>query len=109
MPTVTIRREYVELLKVFGGVEEVVDKALKKYLIDVATSRIEKSKAKIRKFERKYGLSLEDFKEKITDPQFLKDIENKNPTWEEDYEEWEYWSRELEEWMKRLKNILIES
>lgn len=109
MPTVTIRREYVELLEVFGGVEKVVDKALKKYLIDVATSRIEKSKEKIRKFERKYGLTLKDFQTKLNDPQFLKEIEEKNPAWEEDYEEWEYWSRELEEWMERLKNILIES
>ena len=109
MPTVTIRKEYVNILKPFGGVERVVDEALKKYLIDTATSRIEKAKSEVKTFEKKYGLNFDAFKEKINDEKFIRNIERVNPTWEADYEEWEYWSREFDEWMERLKDILMKS
>ncbi len=108
MSTVAIRDEFVELLSVLGDVESEVDDALRRYLLDRASERMEHCRKEIRHFEQVYGRSFDDFTTTITseDNPLLDQIERQHLTWEADYNAWETYVQELERWKKRLSDLL---
>lgn len=109
MPTITIEKDYLEILDALGSVNAIVEDAIRKYLIDKCVERIEKSKRKIEEFEKKYNCNYAEFIETISNEESLKEVEETKSSWELDITEWEYWGKELEEWKTRLEDILIKS
>lgn len=106
MQTITLDNEWIETAKLFGDVEMVVQDALRNYSIDQCKARIKKAVSKQKKYFEKYGFEYHHFKNDIQiNKDFLKEIERKNPLWEEDAMEWEYWVEEEETWRKRLEAI----
>ncbi|MFQ6120718.1 MAG: hypothetical protein ACE5KE_12655 [Methanosarcinales archaeon] len=99
--SIRIRKEYFEVLKQLGDVNAIAESAIRKYVIDLLIKRIEISKKEVNQFEKKYSCDYTTFAERISD------VVKSNPTWEEDFIEWEYWSKELQEWTKRLENTLL--
>ena len=60
--------------------------------------RIKSARAKIRGYEKKYGVPYQVFARLVqTDGRFLRRVERKNPAWEEDAMEWAYRFEEIEE------------
>lgn len=99
----------MEILRTLGGVDSIVEEAIKKYLIDKCVERLEKAKSKIREFEKLYNCPYSDFCSLISDEKQVAKVEKKHPTWEADLAEWEYWQKEFEEWKQKLEDILTKS
>ncbi len=109
MATVSIKKGYLEILNTLGSADAIVENALRKYLIDKCVERIEKSKRKIARLEKKYDSSYAEFIKTISNEERLKGVEKISQDWEGDVTEWEYWEKELEEWKMRLEDILMKS
>ena len=107
MPAVAIKRDLVNVAKKFGDVDTVVAEAVRRYAIEQSIERMEHARAKIREYEKRYGVAYPVFARRIrTDAKFLRHIESKFPVWEEDAMEWEYRIDEATEWTETLANIL---
>jgi hypothetical protein len=109
MATISIKNVYVEMLRTLGGVDSIVEEAVKKYLIDKCVERLEKAKSKIRGFEKLYDCPYSEFYSMISDETKVAQVEKKHPTWEADLAEWEYWQKEFVEWKQKLEDILTKS
>jgi len=107
MTTVSIKNVYLDLMTAMGRVDVIVEEAVRKYLIDTCVQKFEKAREKSQGFERKYGYPYADFCLLISDDTKLAGIEEKYPTWEADYMEWEYWEKESKEWKAKLEDILM--
>jgi len=109
MSSVTIRNEFAELLNVLGDVESEVDDALRRYLLDRASERMEHCRKEIRRFEQIYGHSFDELATALAseNSSSLDKIERQHPTWEADYNTWETYIQELERWKKRVTDLLM--
>ncbi len=107
MLTISIDDKWVDTVQLFGDVERVVKEALRAYLSEQCQHRIERAATRIDFYAQKYGYDYDFFKQSIqTDEDFLIKIEAKNPLWEEDAMEWEYWVEEKQTWQNQLETIL---
>ena len=107
-----IRDNYSEILYSFGkDLQSSVDTALQKYLIDLITSEIAKLRKKELMFESKYQCDYKSFSQHISeDEEFVANIEaDVNKMWEIDIAEWEFCHKGLNDWTKKLQNILMMS
>ncbi|MGD9732511.1 MAG: hypothetical protein AB7U45_10045 [Desulfamplus sp.] len=105
-----IKDNYSEILYSFGkDLQSAVDTALQKYLIDLITSEIAKLRKKELMFESKYQCDYKSFYQRISeDEEFVANIEaNVNKMWEIDLAEWEFCHKGLNDWTKKLQNILM--
>ncbi len=107
MSAVAVKKDLLNVARLFGDVDTVVSDAVRRYAIDRSVERIESARSRIRDYEQKYGVTYRVFAQKIqTDARFLQRVESKYPLWEEDAIEWKYRSEEVEEWTKTLESIL---
>lgn len=109
MSTIAIRDEFAELLSVLGNVESEVDDALRRYLLDRASERMDRCREEIQHLEQVYSLSFDDLVAALAseDSPLLDKIERQHPTWEADYNTWETYTQELERWKKRVFDLLM--
>ena len=107
MSAVAVKKDLLNVARLFGDVDTVVSEAVRRYAIDRSVERIESARSKIRSYEQSYGVAYKVFAQKIqTDARFLQRMESKHPLWEEDAIEWKYRSEEVAEWTKTLESIL---
>ena len=107
MLSVPVANEWIETARLFGDEESVIKDALRKYFIEQCQQRISEATAQVAGYSQKYHSDYKDFQRDIqTDESFLTRIEAKNPLWEEDAMEWEYWLEEQQSWLNRLGDIL---
>ncbi|MBI5305394.1 MAG: hypothetical protein HY868_24910 [Chloroflexi bacterium] len=107
MSAVAVKSALLNVAKKFGDVDTVIADALRRYAIDRCVERIESARARIRGYEKKYGVEYAVFARQVqTDAKFLRRVETKNSLWEEDALEWKYRLDEVEEWTATLENIL---
>ena len=108
MHQVTIRGKYQDILTSLGDLETVVDDALRRYVLERASDRMEHCKAEITRMKSRYGISCETFRQRIArDETFLNRLDREHPTWEADFNRWETYAEELERWRKRTHDILM--
>ena len=104
--TLTIPLEYLDILKVFGSVDELIAEAVRRYTIERINERIATAQQEVAMYESKYGMDYQVFHKNITsDLDFLTDLRQKHSLWERDFNVWEFYVEELVEWQTRLKNI----
>ena len=108
MATISIKNAYMEILRTLGGVDSIVEEAVKKYLIDKCVERLEKAKSKIREFEKLYDCPYSDFCSLISDEKQVAKVEKKHPTWEADFNVWETYVEELQRWKNRVTKLLTD-
>jgi hypothetical protein len=107
MSAVAVKGDLLKVAKKFGDLDTVVSDALRRYTVDRCVERIEKGRAKIRAYEKKYGVAYPVFARRVqTDAKFLRRIESKDPAWEQDAIEWQYCIEEVAEWTETLERIL---
>jgi hypothetical protein len=107
MSAVAVKKDLLNVARLFGDVDTVVSDAVRRYAIDRSVERIESARAKVRGYEQGYGVAYKIFDQKIqTDARFLQRVESRHPLWEEDAIEWKYRTEEVEEWTKTLESIL---
>jgi hypothetical protein len=110
MSTTAIRESYVDTLRLFGKVDELLDEAVEQYLIDRIVKRIKQARAEAQEFEKLYGMDYAAFAERVQlDADYYHQVNQSNPVWEQDMLTWEYWDAEAREWTEKLDDILTKS
>ena len=111
MKTVSIRNNYAEVLTALGELQKSVDLALQRYIIEQITSKVAELREKDSSFQSKFGCDYPTFVRRVgEDEEFVIRIEkNINKMWETDQAEWEFCHKGAEDWMQRLRSILLSS
>jgi len=109
MTTVTVHNKLTEILASFGDVQESVNTAVQRYAIEQITNKITELRRKDEEFQKKYGLDYSAFvKRSSEDDEFVKTVEaGISKTWEADLADWEFCHRGIEDWTKKLQDILL--
>ena len=109
MTTVTVQNKYAEILASFGDVQESVNTAVQRYTIEQITNKITELRRKEEEFQKKYGSEYSDFVTRTSkDEEFVKTVEaNVGKTWEMDLADWEFSHKGIEDWTKKLQDILL--
>lgn len=102
-----VENRLVQVLGYFGEPMKVLEEAINRFAAEHCREKIAGIRDNLTKFERKYGLPLDRFQNKIeTEEGFAeyveKDIEK---MWESDLMEWEFETEELERWERILEHI----
>jgi rhamnose utilization protein RhaD (predicted bifunctional aldolase and dehydrogenase) len=107
MSTIAIKESYVDTLRLFGEVDELLDEAVEQYLIDRVVERIKRAKGEAQAFEKLYGMDYAAFAERVQlDADYYNQV---NPLWEQDMLAWEYWDAEAREWTEKLGDMRCSS
>ncbi len=109
MTTVTVSDKFTEILISFGDLQDSVNAALQRYTIDQLTTKINELRRKDEDFQKKYGLEYSAFAKRTSeDEDFVKNVEsNISKTWEADLADWEFCHKGIEDWTKKLQDILL--
>ena len=108
MYQVSIKDKYGDILISLGDLDTTVDDALRRYVLERASDRMEQCKAEIARMESRYGVSFKAFRKRVVeDEAFLEQLGREHSTWEADFNRWETYVEELERWKKRTQDILI--
>lgn len=108
--TVNIPVEYVTVLQALGGMKEAIQDAIRLYAIERVGERIGKLQREIASFQAQYGMRYEQFYTVVTtDEAFVRTLRQTHPTWERDFQTWEYDLEELQEWLGHLGRISMPS
>ena len=109
MTIVTISDKFTEILASFGDLQESVNAAVQRYTIEQITTKINELKNKDNEFQKIYGMDYSAFVQRTgEDENFVNYIEsNISKTWEADLAEWEFCHRGVEDWTKKLQDILL--
>lgn len=109
MVTVSINDKYVETLKSFTDIQTATDTALRKYLVDLISTKIVELSTKNTLYTQKYSLDFSTFSTKVSsDENFITNLEQdlKFKNWENDLIDWEFNYKGIDDWKLRLQNIL---
>lgn len=109
MTTVTVQNKFTEILAAFGDVQESVNAAVQRYTIEQITDKITELRRKDEEFQKKYGLEFSAFVKRTSeDEEFVKAVEaNISKIWEADLADWEFCHKGVEDWTKKLQDILL--
>jgi hypothetical protein len=109
MTTVTVHNKFTEILASFGDVQESVNMAVQRYAIEQITNKITELHRRDEEFQKKYGLDYSAFaKRSSEDEELVKTVETSvSKTWEADLADWEFCHRGVEDWTKKLQDILL--
>ncbi len=107
MTSVLVRDKYIEALNALGDIQSAVDVALERYTIEQITHKINSLRARETEYQAKYGMDYETFAERIEqDKDFARTMEaNGNKMWEADLLDWEFSSKGIQDWMRRLTDF----
>lgn len=109
MTTVTVSDKFTEILASFGDLQESVNAAVQRYTIDQITTRVNELRRKDGDFQKKYGMEYSAFARRTSeDEEFVKNVEsNVNKMWELDLADWEFCHKGVEDWTRKLQDILL--
>ena len=108
MFTITIKESYMNTLRLFGKVDELLDEAVEQYLIDRIVKRIKRATEETQAFEKLYGMDYAAFAERVQlDADYYNQVNQSNPLWEQDMLTWEYWDAEAREWTEKKERNLV--
>ena len=109
MTTVSVQDKFIEILTSFGDLQESVNAALQRYTIDQITTKINELRRRDDEYKARYGLEYPIFSKRMgEDQEFVQDVESKiSKIWEVDLADWEFCHKGIEDWTKKLQDILL--
>lgn len=109
MTTVTVSDKFTEILASFGDLQESVNAAVQRYTIDQITTKVNELRRKDGDFQKKYGMEYSSFAKRTSeDEEFVKNVEsNVSKMWEMDLADWEFCHKGVEDWTRKLQDILL--
>ena len=109
MTTVTVSDKFTEILASFGDLQESVNAAVQRYTIEQITTKVNELRRKDAELQKKYGMDYSAFAERTSaDEEFVKNVEaNVSKIWEADLADWEFCHRGVEDWTRKLQDILL--
>jgi hypothetical protein len=104
---VILKDEWLPSIQEFGKPDEVVDRALRGFLVDRLTERIDDYRRRVQRWEQKFGCSYREFRRKSrSSEKFIRSLDTMHPTWEADVMEWEFDQKGFEKCMETLKTVI---
>ena len=109
MTTVSVQEKFIEILTSFGDLQESVNADLQRYTIDQITTKINELRHRDEEYKIRYGVDYSIFSKRIgEDQEFVQNIEsNISKVWEVDLADWEFCHKGMEDWTKKLQDILL--
>ncbi|MFZ5908643.1 MAG: hypothetical protein ACOYYU_01350 [Chloroflexota bacterium] len=109
MTTIAVQKKYADILATFGDLQDSVNIALQRYAIEQITSKVNELRQRNAKYRDKYGVDYPAFSARISeDEEYVKHIEsNISKTWEIDLADWEFCYKGIDDWTRKLHDILI--
>ena len=109
MTIVTVSDKFTEILASFGDLQESVNAAVQRYTIEQITTKVNELRRRDEEFQKKYGMEYSAFAKRTgEDEEFVKNVEaNISKTWEADLANWEFCHKGVEDWTKKLQDILL--
>jgi len=109
MTTVTVSDKFTEILASFGNLQDSVNAAVQRYTIDQITTKVNELRRKDEEYQKKYGLEYSAFAKRTSeDEEFVRTVEaDVSKTWEADLADWEFCHKGVEDWAKKLQDILL--
>src|SRR4030065_992317 len=107
MSVLNITDKEIGWLKLFGDPAQLAKDAVYFFVKNKIEAKMEEYQKKCLFFEKKYESTFHVFGEKVEcDESYVKAINAIHPLWEKDMIQWEFYHKELEEWTKKLRDIL---
>jgi len=109
MVTVPIQDKFIEILTAFGDLQESVNVALQRYTIEQITAKITELRRKDEEYKTRYGLDYVAFAKRTSeDVDFVQQVESQiSKVWEVDLADWEFCHKGIEDWTRKLQDILL--
>ena len=109
MTAVSVHDKFIEILTSFGDLQESVNVALQRYIIDQVTTKINELRRRDEEYKTRYGLEYPIFSKRMAeDQEFVQNVEFKiSKVWEVDLADWEFCHKGIEDWTKKLQDILL--
>ena len=109
MTTITLQDKFADVLASFGDLQEAVNAAVQRYTIDQITTKINELRRRDEEYQKKYKMDYSVFAEQSgEDEEFVKSVETRiSKTWEADLADWEFCHEGIEDWTKKLQDILL--
>jgi len=109
MTTIAVQKKYADILTAFGDLQESVNTALQRYTIEQIISKVNELRQRNSKYLNRYGIEYPAFSVRIAeDEEYIEHIEsNINKTWEIDLADWEFCYKGIDDWTRKLQDILI--
>jgi len=106
--TVAVEGELISALEPFGDIRETVNQAMRHYALGKIADKIAALRAEDRAWQEKYGCSYEEFVRRMaSDRDFHAYVEQHiNKDWEGDLVHWEFCHKGVNDWLRRLEQIL---
>ena len=109
MVTIAVQDKFVDILTTLGDLQESVNVALQRYTIEQISEKIAELRKRNSEYQSRYGLEYPVFFRRIAeDEKFVQDVESTiNKMWERDLSDWEFCYKGIEDWTKKLQDILL--
>lgn len=109
MVTVSVQDKFVEILSSLGDMQESVNAALQRYTIEQITTKINELHRRDEEYKVRYGLEYSAFVKRMgEDSEFVQKVESTiSKTWEADLADWEFCHKGIEDWTRKLQDILL--
>jgi hypothetical protein len=109
MVTVAVQDKFAETLTALGDLQESVNVALQRYTIEQISDKINDLRRRNAEFQARYGLDYPTFSKRIAEEDtFVQHVEDKiSKTWEIDLLDWEFCYKGMDDWKKKLQDILL--
>ncbi|MEN8121456.1 MAG: hypothetical protein ABFS35_13980 [Bacteroidota bacterium] len=109
MTTVSVDDKYIETIKSFTDIQTAMDIALKRYVIELISTKLTELSKRNNTYINKYQLDFETFSDKIIhDENYVLQLEQDKEfiNWEDDLIDWEFNYKGIKDWKGKLQNIL---
>ena len=105
---IALDAKYVNVLESLGNPEDGLAEAVRRYATERIGERIAQLHREISRMQAVYGIPYERFYAQVTtDEQYVTTLRAAHPTWERDFNTWEFLVEEQSEWLGRLEDISI--
>lgn len=106
MASIEIPDDHLAILGDFGNVDELIRTAIRRYVVELASKRMEEFKDAIDAMESRYGCDYRSFINLSTNPDFREKVLQKNEGWKEDLLAWQKNTEHLSLWVERVARLI---
>ena len=103
--TLVVQEKFADTLAVFGNINDIVDRALRRYTIDEILTRIDELRRKDAEFTSRYNADYPTTAKRLAnDDAYVRHVEeNVSILWETDLIEWEFAYEGIKDWTETLQ------
>jgi len=106
MASVDIPDGLLDILKDFGDTHDLTRTAVRRYVVELTTRKMEEFKNAIEAMEAKYGCDYKSFITMSVNKDFREKVLKKQNEWKRDLLDWEKNTENLSMWVERVAQLI---